>query len=183
MTLSIDDKIDGVLGLRDNVTTHGLTTLHEKISALLELRDNPVVGVAGQFSQQQPSAALPQLSEALTQLASKQVQEELAKSTAVSDPLEAELDRKRKQLESLKLDREIAELTAAAQQQQQQAAQMPQGAPAGMPPDARPGTPPTDPTGQYGTMPMPGGPSPMPGGGTAPDMMAQLRHALGIAQG
>ena len=119
--MSIDDKVFGTLGLVDNVKKaleYESLSLEEKVAGVLDLKDNPAIQTAGQFGQQQPSAALPQLTESLTQLAMQQVQEEMNKSTAINDPMEAENERLRRQLENLQLQDQIAELTAKQQQAQ-----------------------------------------------------------------
>lgn len=183
--MNLDDRIDNALGLTDAAVDFSLRSLDEKVAASLELRDNPAVQVAGQFSQQQPSAALPQLSEVLTQLALKQVNEALNKSTAINDPMEAENERLRRQKENLDLQLQIQEKTQQLQQMQQpqQGGMPPQGADqGGMPPQGAMG--PMDAMGgpdqaaQAGAMPY--APQDM-GQGQSPDadLMEQLRQALG----
>ena len=112
------ERVMSVLGRDDRVMSSVFRSTQDKVAAVLDLKDNPIVQVAGMFSQQQPSAALPQLTESLTQLALQKTQEEINKSTAVNDPMEAENDRLRRQLENLKLQDEIQTLTTKQQQAQ-----------------------------------------------------------------
>lgn len=126
MTHEIDKRINLALGLDHDLIDHTLSSVSEKIAAVLDLRDNPAVQVAGQYGQQQPSAALPQLNELLTQLALKQTQEALNKSTAVNDPMVAENERLRRQNENLDLQLQIQQKQFELQQlqaMQEQAAQ------------------------------------------------------------
>jgi hypothetical protein len=192
--MSIDDKVLGTLGLVDNVKKaleYESLSLDEKVAAMLDLKDNPAIQTAGQFGQQQPSAALPQLTESLTQLAMKQVQEEMNKSTAINDPMEAENERLRRQLENLRLQDQIAELQAKQQQQQQAAQPQPQGAPppqamggggapAGGMPGGEAGGMPPDLAAMYGAVP-PQGPEQgqQQQGGGQMDAMEMLRQAAG----
>jgi len=80
--------------------------------AELELRDNPILNVAAQFSQQQPSQMLPQLTEALTQMALMKTQEEMQKTNLINDPVEAENASLRRQLENADLKMRLQEAQA-----------------------------------------------------------------------
>lgn len=179
--MNLDDKVFGVLGLRDNAQVlieDSFRSLDEKIASIIDLKDNPVVQTAGMFSQQQPSAALPQLTENLTQLALQQVQEEMNKSTAVNDPMEAENERLRRQKENLQLQKEIQEL-----QQEMQAGQAPQGAPppgapAGGMPGGQAGGMPPDMAAMYGAIP-PEQQGAAPAAEGQQDPMEMLRQAAG----
>jgi len=194
--MNMDDRVFGVLGLQDNVKKaieYDSLSLDEKVASFLDLKDNPAIQTAGQFGQQQPSAALPQLTESLTQLAMKQVQEELNKSTAINDPMEAENERLRRQKENLQLQKDIADLTAALQPQQappspaaaagQQAAQGGGGgggAPAGGMPGGQVGGMPQDMAAMYGAVPPQGPDQGGGGGGAGPmDTLEMLRQAAG----
>jgi hypothetical protein len=182
-------RIEGAIGLTRNAVNRGLVSTREKIAASLDLRDNPAIQIAGQYGQQQPSAALPQLTENLTQLALKQVSEALNKSTAINDPMEAENERLRRQKENLTLQLDIQEKT-----QQLQAAQQPQQPQGGMPPGGDPSQGGGQPQGAGGPMDAMGGPDQAammggmpPGGGGGQggqmppqdyDIMEQLRNAV-----
>ena len=178
------DRILAVLGKKDRVMDNVFTSTEDKISSVLDLKDNPAVQVAGMFAQQQPSAALPQLSEALTQLALQGAQEEINKSTAVNDPMEAENDRLRRQKNNLQLQKEIGELQAEMQAPPPPAgAGAEMGAPAGGMPGGEAQMPP-EMAGAYGAAPaLPApAPAPAPGAGAdenANDPMAALRSAVG----
>jgi len=170
-------KIDMALGFDHSLIDNELASVDQKIAAALDLRDNPAVQVAGQYGQQQPSAGLPQLNELLTQLALKQTQEALNKSTAVNDPMVAENERLRRQKENLDLQVQIQE-----KQQQLQQMQMPQGQP-GAQPGAQPGMP-------QGPMAAAGGPDQAAQMGAVPysengqmppedfDLLEQLRNTV-----
>jgi len=182
------ERVMSILGHENRVMNSVFRSTHSKVAAVLDLKDNPIVGVAGQFSQQQPSAALPQLSESLTQLALQKVQEEMGKSTAVNDPMEAENERLRRQLENLRLQNQLAEETAKQQQAQQpQQPAAPQGG-GGMPPAPAGGMPggeqqmPPDMAAMYGAGPGPeqgGGGGEMGGEDMGGDPMEAIRQALG----
>jgi len=110
-----------------------------RVKAALDLGQNPALQTAGQLSMQQPSPALPQVNELMTQLAMKQLQEELNKSTEVNDPVEAENESLRRQVENLRLKKELLEKQqemGALAPQQQGAAPAPPPAEGGMPPDS-----------------------------------------------
>ena len=189
--MSMDDRVFGVLGLVDNVKKaldYESLSLDEKVASFLDLKDNPAIQTAGEFGQQQPSAALPQLTESLTQLAMQQVQEELNKSTAINDPMEAENERLRRQKENLQLQAEIAELNAKMQAAQQPppgaapggapAPDPSMGAPAGGMPGGQPQMP-QDMAGMYGAVPPQGADQGQGGGGQPMDTMEMLRQAAG----
>lgn len=187
--MDMDSRVFGALGLVDNAKKeieYGSLSLDEKVATFLDLKDNPAVATAGQFGQQQPSAALPQLTESLTQLAMQQVQEALGKSTAINDPMEAENERLRRQKENLVLQKEIAELQQASAPAEPGAAAgeaagaaMPgMGAPAGGMPGGEAQMPP-DMAGMYGALPPPGPEQGMPAEGGQPDTLEMLRQAAG----
>lgn len=175
------DRIDGILGIKSNFDS-GLRTTEEKVAAALDLRDNPAVQVAGAYSQQQPSQALPQLSEQLTQLALKDVQEALNKGQTINDPLEAENERLSRQKRNLELNIEIAEKTKQLQELQNPQPQPAAQAPAAPPPPQQAqdmqGTNPANPMmQQFGAAPQP-----MPGQGGeeqgGDDIMELIRQAV-----
>lgn len=186
--MSAHERIMGILGDVDRVESEVFTGTDAKIAAILDLKDNPIVGVAGQFGTQQPSAALPQLTEALTQLALKQTQDELNKSTAINDPMAAENERLRRQVENLELQKKLQALQAPPPPPP--GPQGPQGGPppgpqgGGMPPAPAGGMPggqpqmPQDMAGMYGAAPQPQQGMPPMGMDMGGDPMEQLRAAL-----
>ena len=176
-------RIQSILGDADRVESEVFSDTDAKIAGILDLKDNPIVGVAGQFGTQQPSAALPQLTEALTQLALKQTQDELNKSTAINDPMAAENERLRRQVENLELQKKLQALQAPPAPPAAPAA--PQGgAPAPVPPAPAGGMPggqpqmPQDMAAMYGAAPQPGGQPGPEMGGQPQDPLEQLRAAL-----
>ena len=135
--MSCFDRVNKVISERNKTASdkvgRGIALTGESVFArvkeALELAQNPVLGTAGQLAAQQPSPALPQVNELMTQLAMKQLQEEMNKSTEVNDPVEAENVSLRRQLENMRLKKELMEIQqefAAAQGQ----------APMGAPPEA-----------------------------------------------